>query len=448
MSNNLEPLIEHIVPKKYIELNSTYRNRNIYPDPAYFKVNIRNSGQKIGALNALDSYSKGESIISFQGNQASFSGESMGGVPQAPVVNGIDQPDDYYNGLFLRKSGGGGPVEDSFIVGWDNGTKTFRMETTFNERNWDAVTNQAEIIDPSTNQEIFIPGNLSNFQQTYVGQYLYDFNINEYREIIDYDPISKTIKLATAFGPTWAIDDYYEIVSEKAITIDTTVAIGGVNATLAASASSIDDFYKGTFIKFTNVADPSIDYGTFTVTSYDGTSKQITFTPRVLTGGIANVRYQILNFTRDIGSYLNYGNIFKNERAFYRLILDNLILPNKEIDSPEGKTTAFYPYVYVVFSNDSIGTNTLFNSNNPNSQRAVFKCPITDIPDIELSTFIKIRSTMTNVLRFNPNEDLIFEVYLPDGRLFKTIESDTTPPERPKGGIQISCTVSFEKIRY
>ena len=452
--------IQQIDIKRYIELNSTYRNRNIYPNPASFKVNVGNSGQKTDAINALDSYSRGQSSFVFQGNQASFVGQTMTGTPQSPIISALDKTDDYYQGLTLINDA---TLETSFISDWDNGLKQFSLETTFNEETW--INGQtASIVDPSNRQEIFIPGGISDFQQTFVGQYLYNFDIDEYRIICDYDPLTKTLLLEKPFSSLWAIDNYYEIVSEQAVSIDTTQSVSKISAVLAAIELNINDGYRGRFIKFSNLTDPTISYGTRLVTSYYGSItvppyqplgptpptqlKEVVFTPGIDTGGIQNVRYQIINFTKDIGSYLNYSSIWKNERAYYRLILDNLILPNRKVDSPEGKTTAFYPYVYVVFSNDSLGTNSLFNSNNPNSQRAVFRCPITDIADIELSTFIKVRSSMTNILRFNPFEDLVFQVYLPNGEIFKTIEDDNLPPENPRAFIQISCTVSFEKIKY
>lgn len=436
--------IEIVNQKRYIEINSAYRNRNEYPNPAQFKVNVANAGQKIGGINALDPFSAGSPVLSFQ-VPATLASGNMAGTNTSPRVSGLNFADDYFNGTILVDTT---TSESSIITGWNNRLKTFTLETPFSNAftSGDAYS----ITNPSSNSIVYANLDPSVLNDTFVGQLLYDLTINEYDTIIDYDPLTKRITLQTGFGGGWANTDYYEIVSQEAIRVNTATAITTTTVTLDAGASATDGEYVGQFVRLTNTATPPptvAEYGTRVITAYNGTTKVATFSPPVASGIAAPLRFQILQFTRDQYSFVNYVGRESKERALYRLTLDNLILPNQTLNNRFGGSIAFYPYVYLVFSNDNIGTNSLLNSNNPNSQRAVFRCPITDTPNPDLSTFVKVRSTMINVMRFSPWEDLKFEVFLSDGTLFQTTIQDNTPPERPQPGIQISCTVAFERLQ-
>ena len=50
--------------KKYLELNSAYRNRNLFPNPGKFQVNISQSGTK-SQQDALDPISYAYPILQF-----------------------------------------------------------------------------------------------------------------------------------------------------------------------------------------------------------------------------------------------------------------------------------------------------------------------------------------------------------------------------------------------
>ena len=434
--------VEIIKQKRYIELNSTFRNRNEYPNPAKFTVRTGVPGQKLSGITSLDPISSGFPVLEFQGDQITEVGLTLTGTPQAPRVVSLDNPDDFYNGALLVDTT---ISESSVIIGWNNKTKMFLLETPFGS-SWTSG-DAATITDPSDGSgtgKIYISGDPSPLFNTFVGQLLFDISIAtpEYRTITDYDPLTKIITLDSPFGAGWAIDDYYKIVSSQALVTDSITMTTTLVGTLSGAVSIVDDFYRGDFISF--FSPPNYDtIQTSLIKAYNGTTQEVTITPPIT---VAIYDFSIYRFTKDNASFLNYKGFNRSERGFYRITLDNLILPNKALENKFGNSTAFFPYVYVVFSNDSLGTSNLFNSNNPNSTRAVFRCPITDIPNPDLSTFIKIRSTMINVIRFNPYEDINFEVYLPDGTVFKTVESDTLPPERPNTAVQISCTIAYQKI--
>jgi hypothetical protein len=52
---------------------------------------------------------------------------------------------------------------------------------------------------------------------------------------------------------------------------------------------------------------------------------------------------------------------------------------------------------------------------------------------------------MTQLVKFKPNDNLRFSVYLPDGSLFQTLDIDTLPPYEPQLGLQIDAVFSITR---
>ena len=129
------------------------------------------------------------------------------------------------------------------------------------------------------------------------------------------------------------------------------------------------------------------------------------------------------------------------------MTLPNLVIPNQLIAHANGGTITNFPYVYVVVSNTMNGTTSLIKSNNPHSTNVSFRCPLVDVDSQYFNTFLKFGSEMVNVIFFDPNNDLLFEVYLPDGTLLKTLQVDTESPNRPNPLLQISCLFTLEFIK-
>ena len=172
--------------------------------------------------------------------------------------------------------------------------------------------------------------------------------------------------------------------------------------------------------------------------NYDGVLNSGTFT------------YEILRFTVDNEVPFTYtgSTVSQQEMVCYEIGLIDLILPNKILEN--GGLTAFYPYVYVELQNVSApgaGLKNILYSNNPNSTKKLFTCSITDIPNPLISPFIKIDSGgATQTIKFKPNDNLHFAVYLPNGKLFKTIYPETYSPFFPNELIQISAVFSIKRL--
>ena len=144
------------------------------------------------------------------------------------------------------------------------------------------------------------------------------------------------------------------------------------------------------------------------------------------------------------------STVSQQELVCYEVTLINLILPNLVVGAGSGSLISFYPYVYVALQNVTSTGSRLKNiiySNNPHSTNTMFRCPIKDVPNPIISTFIKIDGGgMVQTIKFRPNDTLFFGVYLPNGDLFTTILDETVSPEPPNPIIQISACFSIKRL--
>ena len=371
----------------------------------------------------------------------------MSGVPSAPILSAFGSTISPVGAMLQDTT----TSEQTIITDYNFFTRQAQVDPPFSS-DW---TNGDSFNFPVLNvgSNIFFPGGPSS-EGTYVGQLLYNTDQEEYRTIIAYKDRILTLDSPYTGPPDL---DNYQIQSQRHLTTDLvngTIATGAftnTTVTLAATDSSVDGFYNGQFIRIANetTKPPNGTAVTALIIAYNGTTKvaSIEYTDiSEFTTPTDTLRYYIFPFTRDNYSFLNYVGFEANERSLYRISLNSLVLPNVTLDNPNGGRIAFYPYVYVVFSNKSIGTSSLINSNNPNSSRAVFRVPINDVPDPTLSSFVRLEGRMVNIFEFNPWEDLKFEVYLSDGTLFKTVSQDRPPPALPNPVIQISCNIALERV--
>jgi hypothetical protein len=160
--------------------------------------------------------------------------------------------------------------------------------------------------------------------------------------------------------------------------------------------------------------------------------------------------YEIYNFTKDNCVPFNYTGsvISQQEQVCYQVDLLNLILPNVLLALNPGSRITFYPYVYVELVNVGTGANrNIIYSNNPNSTKMLFRCPINDVPNPIFSSFVKIDGDgMSQTIKFKPNDNFFFAVYLGNGNVFETLLKDNFSPLPPKGFLQISASFAFKRL--
>jgi len=424
---------------RYILLTSRTRDRNLWPAPAEFEVELSMSGPQISGITARDPVLNAYPDYSWTGfntNSDTFDG----GVPAAPILDTATAStiNDYYTGIILDNTTLG---EQTRITGY-NGTDF--IATIENPFSVDWANNDAyTITNPSTNTAVFVNAG-STIDQFYRGNILEDTTIGEFRTITDYDGTTKIATLDSAFGGGWANTDSYQIRREEPIYQGTLTAGTISTATFPAAVGTRD--YTGFYVYITAGA-ASGDVRR--ITAYDTTTRVATVGPN-FSAAPGAVTFEILAFTRDnyypmvfTGSQLSNQNM-----ACWEITLVSLTLPNLTLIT--GGRSVVYPYFLVEISNrgDSSARNRdLIYSNNPEATRAVFQAVTSDTSSVSSTNFIKLDgSGATQTMKFKPNDTLYVRVFTPTGQLFQTVTSDDLSPLPPNPLLQMSAFLAIRKV--
>ena len=422
-------------------------------------------------------------------------------------VNSLTSPykniPNFYVGYSLVLTSGAAGIINSYTPSTGIFTVDLPLLSTVNQA--DTVT----IIDPSNGSNtanplrIVLPiidctgKTILSYDQSYNDYYLIDETQSStsltFSRIVSFDFILNTVTLERALT-NWAITDKYTIRK----TLPTQFLITAPNPNLAqptpvtnynrilvesnciflpASLTQNDNFYNGQYIyiypnqvvnnQITSLQ--NIEGSCFYVQSYIGSPYNACIIGDVISPLVRNPSYyypsytntqpsnilpgtliNIVSFSNDNYNPLMYNGstVSQNETVAYEISLVNLTLPNLTLVT--GSRASFYPYVYVEIANAtaaSTSSKNIIYSNNPNSTDALFIVPITDINDPIRSTFIKLDGgSMTQTVKFKPNDCLRFSIYLPDGRLYQTIMSDYYSPSGPNLFIQIDALFGIRRL--
>lgn len=426
---------------KYIDIDSTYRNRFEFPNPGTFVVKST-SGTICGTVNgvtAQDPVLNSFPLVIFQGDIITTSGTFAGGISNKPILPLPTNPAVNYRGALLTDTTNNQSV---YIELYDTvtGTAYIGTEGFSNFQTSDSFT----IVDNSDASHVFISGG-SSLDNAYVGYYLYDVNLNETRSIVEYDGINSTLVLDTPFSAGWAVTDRYEIRK------DSYVVMNSVTYYISQSQVSVQNpptpNLIGQYIRITELGSPL--YNTVRrIIAYDVATEMATITPYYpvdppITDPTA---FEILPFSYDNCYFINGLSNCRLDRGYYEISLQSLILPNQTILTGYGGRLVSYPYVYIMFGNLSNGVQNILISNNPNSSRVLFKVPIYDIQPRINSNFLKIdRTNMPQLIHFNPYEDYYFTILMPNGDPY-VIQPDNMSPLPPNPELQVSVTFKVVKV--
>ena len=142
----------------------------------------------------------------------------------------------------------------------------------------------------------------------------------------------------------------------------------------------------------------------------------------------------------------NGSVVSQSQTPCYTVTLNKLILPNKPLLT--GSRIAFYPYIYVEFTDATAptGASNVIISNNPNSKRALFTIGIPQVSSPEDQAFLTLTEGNTQIIKFKPNDNLRFSVYLPDGTLFTTLVPDAFSPYEADPALQINAVFTYKLL--
>ena len=159
--------------------------------------------------------------------------------------------------------------------------------------------------------------------------------------------------------------------------------------------------------------------------------------------------FSVLGFSRDNRVFMKGGTDYlRTVIDEVDITLTTLILPNRPLKCSKGGFITEYPYVYVRFLNPAIFKPNYFLSNSNHTEGFNFRVPITNFVDDQTTDFVTlITGDMTYTTMFTFSEDLEFQVTLPDGSIFETIDSDFESPLSSNSNLQISAFFELKKTQ-
>ena len=371
--------LSHINCLKYMDINSSYRDRNKYPNPCDFVIPYR------GSKDYSDEYFFNDPILS----STPYSGASS----------------------------------------------TFPALTTQL-----GSTPTSIILDPRET-------NISNY---YIYSYI-EIN-NEYHQIFQYNGSTLTVTVDSPFI-TPVIGVNYTIRKNKP-TLITNITVNNINyincvdkiklLTALPNVGNFDNLYfrflngnlLNTYYKVLNYNDSSL------VASIQPAINQTKF----LGGGLDLI--EISQNTEDNSKNLFYRTLGPPNVRYYELSLQYLTLPNLIVDGLRGGLLDNYPFVYVHIYNDGFqqSVNVMY-SNNLNSGQAIFKVPIDKNLYNRPTSFYTLKPLIqSQIIAFNPMQDLRFKITLPSGLTLKYTTQDNFAPFEPNPLVQINLLVSIKPV--
>lgn len=462
---------------QYIEIDSTFRNRVLWPKAAHFQVDFSTSEK--GIVQARDPLSLSSPIENFR-----WRGQNMianvvpspvltatvatAAIPVSNILDNVEQvivapagslhrENEYYRGLIAlntttgdrrriilyRYLGEDGLGNDRAVIIVSPGYSSISPGDTLEIADTTDLTNPSALL-------MFIPGggdNDNEYGSTFI---LYNETRNDWRKITDYGADSR-IAFVNTDTPVvgWLESDRYLLRIRPPLIFGAIVGATINSIQLPLTAAPIDDIYKGSFIRMTSGTE---DNAMRRITAYDGATRTATVYPSFDAIPLVGDTFEVMPFTYDNAVSFSYSGsmLSLQTEQCYEIQLVNLLLPNKILATGFGSRVAFYPYVYVKFRNvtgATSGYNRVLFSNNRFATDALFRATVDDISRPESTNWVKLNGDgMVQTIKFKPTDVIEFSVYLPNGDLYETQEIEYYSPQLPNLINQISACFAIRKI--
>lgn len=485
--------------KKYLLLDSSYRDRVRFPLPAEFEVCCSNSGMKT-RTQAVDPIAYSSPVITFNTifdfntNNTTLSG-NISATTAASQLSGNASSSLYVVGVFANNSLSKikNYYQGAVLFNSTTGRRSRILEYTFLGNNGNATIGDigtfqlySNDIGVITNTDVIVISNPSDFsvRQVFIptGTYSYNAYVNQYIVNDELSTTNNTLEFAkiTSYNifTKIAIVDR-NISTWSTLFIPVPLAAGSVNSTLSIrhdlpilgrlsnpststtttvtmDSSFVNQPLVGSFLYFpsTNVL-PVVTSSNSSLrkivkSEIIGSNIVVTVDDLFPTTYIQGTFFEFLPFSRDNVVPLNFSGstLSQQEVSCYEIELIDLIIPNYILTVDGGGFVSKLPFLFVELSNigSSGGYNSIY-SNNPNSTQMLFRVAVPNIADDITSPFICIQSTnVTQTIKFKPNDNLKFSVRMPNGEIFKIITDDTQSPLLPIRSVQISAQFSIKKL--
>ena len=189
----------------------------------------------------------------------------------------------------------------------------------------------------------------------------------------------------------------------------------------------------------------------YKILKYVGSTKYSIFEPslnfdQLLGGGLDQI--EISRYTFNNSQSVYYRTLGPTNVRFYELSMQYICMPNLTVDGSNGGLLDSYPYILVHLYNDGFQqTTNIMYSNNPNASQAIFKVPIDKYLYNRPTNFYTLKPiNQFQTIPFNPGQDLRFRVTLPDGTTLKYTTLDNFSPSAPNPLFQISAQFAIKPV--
>lgn len=469
--------------KRYLEIDSTYRDRNRFPNPSDFEIPISQTGAR-DRFTALDPVSLSTPLTIFDGSFRNdlvsdtitgITGQETVGFPLSGVMTDdfntriifaavepirLKQEYNFYAGSSLEIDFGTfkeyrriDKYEYLYLIPSAfsfTGASFGRMiisepfSLPISQGLSLKIVNSSFTIPSIPYSYIFIPYGVP-VDNYYINCILEDTTIGVSRKIVSYTGATRLAKTDLPFPAGWQETDSYLIRKESVSESGTLTGLTTTTLQFPATSSSELNHYTGDFIRITS----GILSGEIRKITYYTGSTRIASVDLAYSSIPGTVTYEILPFTRDNVVPLVFTGSELNKTDFYDIELINLILPNISIISGNGGNPITYPYFLVELYNISVASGDNRNiliSNNPNSVRVLFRVPVDDKSLKSVSPFIKVDGDgITQTIKFRPDQTIRFRVLLPNGDLYLTQNTEFLSPSLPNEFKQISACFSLQR---
>jgi hypothetical protein len=317
----------------YIEIDSTYRDRNKFPLPSEFDVIISQSGLK-GKKDAIDPVCDSAPVYIF--NKYMINDDTSDIIYNLEIVNPVSAPStiqsptdpnklliktaeqlrpetDFYVGcsMGIYATPPATNVEYRRIVGYEYAgsdssgyyygifTPAYSYPTTVLQSGimpTPTPVDTSSVIPANSTPRFWVPkGSIIN--NYYVNYYIDNIPSIEYKKIIAYNGDTRFVTLESPTIDNWNFRSAFCIRKELPlvvgvvflgpgeVTLDTVYMV----YTIQQPLSDVKDFYVGDYIRFTyskNITPNQMSFSPFNqmrkITSYDPVTKKLTFYPSVL----------------------------------------------------------------------------------------------------------------------------------------------------------------------
>lgn len=288
---------------RYIEIDSTYRNRKEWPSPAEFEVLIAQSGRK-DRFNAQDPVSYAARLNNFYWDSNTFikgatgstgatisvtastllpgivcSGDNKTIIQVTSTPNTLQQQENYYAGAILTDGIDSARIASYVFLG--NNRAQITVQGSIKITNYTLqISDPSDTSDP-TNTFIFVPDGRIGLN-SYTGHILYNETNSTYSDILNYDPITKLFKVSDVSGKNWNVSQHQRFSIRKQIPIVGTFNnLLGEQSNLVFSLPSTftdePDSYRNSYIFIDNQTRLITRYETLTGKAVNGTVSSINF---------------------------------------------------------------------------------------------------------------------------------------------------------------------------